>query len=91
MYEWRHRIVLPVVSFAHRGPVGESRPSAAWPLPAGARLWYAVAAREEIGQSFDRLINKLLHPPIESLRSEAENGPPHGLLDAIKRLFQLKD
>ena len=48
-------------------------------------------AREEIDQSFDRLINKLLHPPIESLRNEAENGPPHGLLDAIKRLFQLKD
>ncbi len=48
-------------------------------------------AREEIGQSFDRLINKLLHPPIESLRSEAEKGPPHGLLDALKRLFQLKD
>jgi glutamyl-tRNA reductase len=48
-------------------------------------------ARDEIGQSFDRLVNKLLHPPLESLRSEAENGPPHGLLDALKRLFQLKD
>lgn len=48
-------------------------------------------AKEEIGQSFDRLINKLLHPPIESLRSEAEKGPPHGLMDAVKRLFQLKD
>jgi glutamyl-tRNA reductase len=48
-------------------------------------------ARAEIGQSFERLINKLLHPPLESLRSEAEQGPPHGLLDALKRLFQLKD
>jgi glutamyl-tRNA reductase len=48
-------------------------------------------AREEIGQSFERLINKLLHPPLESLRNEAENGPPHGLLEALKRLFQLKD
>jgi glutamyl-tRNA reductase len=48
-------------------------------------------ARDEISQSFDRLINKLLHPPLESLRSEAEKGPPHGLLDALKRLFQLKD
>ena len=45
----------------------------------------------EIGQSFDRLVNKLLHPPLESLRSEAEKGPPHGLLDALKRLFQLRD
>jgi glutamyl-tRNA reductase len=48
-------------------------------------------ARGEIAQAFDRLVNKLLHPPLESLRSEAENGPPHGLLDALKRLFQLKD
>jgi glutamyl-tRNA reductase len=48
-------------------------------------------AKSEIGQSFDRLINKLLHPPLESLRSEAEKGPPHGLLDALKRLFQLKE
>jgi glutamyl-tRNA reductase len=48
-------------------------------------------ARAEIEQSFERLINKLLHPPLESLRSEAQKGPPHGLLEALKRLFQLKD
>jgi glutamyl-tRNA reductase len=48
-------------------------------------------SRDEIRQSFDRLINKLLHPPLESLRSEAQTGPPHGLMDALKRLFQLKD
>ncbi len=48
-------------------------------------------ARAEIGQSFERLINKLLHPPLESLRSESQQGPPHGLLEALKRLFQLKD
>jgi glutamyl-tRNA reductase len=47
--------------------------------------------QSEIRQSFDRLVNKLLHPPLESLRSEAEQGTPHGLLDALKRLFQLKD
>jgi glutamyl-tRNA reductase len=48
-------------------------------------------SREEVRQSFDRLVNKLLHPPLESLRTAAESGPPHGLLDALKRLFQLKD
>jgi glutamyl-tRNA reductase len=47
--------------------------------------------RSEINQSFDRLINKLLHPPLESLRSESQQGTPHGLLEALKRLFQLKD
>lgn len=48
-------------------------------------------ARKEIAQSFDRLVNKLLHPPLESLRDEARHGPPHGLLDSLKRLFQIKD
>jgi glutamyl-tRNA reductase len=48
-------------------------------------------SRDEIRNSFDRLINKLLHPPLESLRTEAQTGPPHGLMEALKRLFQLKD
>ena len=47
--------------------------------------------RDEIRQAFERLINKLLHPPLESLRSESEQGTPHGLLEALKRLFQLRD
>ena len=42
-------------------------------------------------RSFDRLVNKLLHPPLESLRDESRNGVPRGLLDALARLFQLKD
>jgi glutamyl-tRNA reductase len=49
------------------------------------------AARVEIRQSFDRYAAKLLHPPLASLRSESRAGPPHGLLDALKRLFDLKD
>lgn len=48
-------------------------------------------AKEEIRQSFDRLVNKLLHPPLESLRDESREGVPHGLLDALSRLFQLRD
>ena len=47
--------------------------------------------QEEIRMAFDRLVNKLLHPPLESLRDEAQRGTPHGLLEALKRLFQLKD
>jgi glutamyl-tRNA reductase len=48
-------------------------------------------SRREIMLSFDRLVNKLLHPPLKSLREEAELGAPHGLLEALKRLFHLKD
>ncbi|MEX2140097.1 MAG: glutamyl-tRNA reductase [Pirellulales bacterium] len=48
-------------------------------------------SRAEIEQSFDRYVNKLLHPPLESLRDESRHGAPHGLLEALKRLFHLKD
>ncbi|MDR1385592.1 MAG: glutamyl-tRNA reductase [Planctomycetaceae bacterium] len=50
--------------------------------------------QREVRYAFDRLINKLLHPPLESLRDEAYQ-PHHGvtylLQDAISRLFRLKD
>jgi glutamyl-tRNA reductase len=48
-------------------------------------------AEVEIRQAFDRLVNKLLHTPLESLRGESHKGVPHGLLDALARLFQLRD
>lgn len=48
-------------------------------------------SKAEITQAFDRLINKLLHPPLESLRDEAREGVPHNLLEALKRLFQLRE
>ena len=48
-------------------------------------------AKEEIRRSFDRLVNKLLHPPLASLRDESRDGVPRGLLHALTRLFQLKD
>jgi len=51
----------------------------------------SAADRNEISRAFDRLVNKLLHPPLESLRDEAQQGNSAGLLDALKRLFQLHD
>jgi glutamyl-tRNA reductase len=45
--------------------------------------------RDEIRQAFERYAAKLLHPPLASLRSESRSGPPHGLIDALRRLFQL--
>jgi glutamyl-tRNA reductase len=48
-------------------------------------------SRAEIREAFDRLINKLLHPPLESLRDESRHGIPSALLDALSRLFRLKD
>ena len=48
-------------------------------------------ARQEINQAFERYVNKLLHPPLESLRDESRSGSSHGLIEALKRLFDLKD
>ncbi|MDG2221272.1 MAG: glutamyl-tRNA reductase [Rubripirellula sp.] len=46
-------------------------------------------ARKEIEKSFDRLINKLLHPPLSSLRDDAADGHKRGLVEALRQLFQL--
>jgi glutamyl-tRNA reductase len=43
--------------------------------------------RQGIERTVERIVNKLLHPPLEALRDEARKGTPHGLLEALKRLF----
>lgn len=45
--------------------------------------------RAEIEKMIERMVNKLLHPPLEVLRDESRGGSPHGLLDALKRLFRI--
>lgn len=47
--------------------------------------------RAAIERSIERIVNKLLHPPLETLRAESREGTPHGLLDAIRRLFHLSE
>ena len=47
--------------------------------------------RKEINNSFNRLVNKILHPPLESLKDDTSSGSKHGLLDAIRKLFQIGD
>ncbi|RMG38603.1 MAG: glutamyl-tRNA reductase [Planctomycetota bacterium] len=45
----------------------------------------------QIEQTVQRIVNKLLHPPLETLKTESREGPPHGLLEAIRRLFHIRD
>jgi glutamyl-tRNA reductase len=45
--------------------------------------------RAAIEKTIHRIVNKLLHPPLETLKDEAKAGTPHGLLDAIRHLFHL--
>ena len=47
--------------------------------------------QNEIDITLGRVVNKLLHPPLESLREEVSPEEGSGLLDALKKLFQLKD
>lgn len=46
---------------------------------------------QEIIYAFTRLVNKLLHPPLESLRDEAKQGTHQSLLEALRRLFQIRE
>ena len=45
--------------------------------------------RGEIEVAFHRLTNKLLHPPLASLREESEDSGNQHLFEAIKQLFKL--
>ena len=89
MAELRHRATGPVIR----------RLRDDWQKPKQAELQrlfnklpdLSDESMAEIERSFDRLINKLLHPPLESLRDESQHGMPHGLLDALSRLFKLRD
>ncbi len=45
--------------------------------------------REAIERSVERIVNKLLHPPLTVLKDEAREGTPHSLITALKRLFRL--
>lgn len=89
MAEMRRHAVGPVIERLRQG----------WQKPKGEELERLLKklpdldehARQEIRRSFDRLVNKLLHPPLESLRNESRERVPRGLLDALAKLFRLKD
>ena len=86
--ELHHRAVTPTIRRLQQG----------WSMPKDAeleRLFHKLPqlsdrARQEIQRSFDRLLGKLLHPPLESLREESHDGVPNDLISAIDTLFQLK-
>ncbi len=89
MAELHHRVTGPVIRQLQKG----------WQKPKDdelQRLFNKLPdlddrARAEIRQSFDRLVNKLMHPPLESLRDESRHGIPSALVEALAKLFQLKD
>jgi len=58
------------------------------------RLWQKYPnldpqLKAEIEKSFDRLVAKLLHPPLASIHEHSHTSSPHELLDALRKLFRL--
>ncbi len=89
MADWQHRVTVPTIRRLKQ-QADEIKQTEL------NRLVNKIGAldpeqKAEIERSFDRLVNKLLHPPLESLRDAATQGTPHGLLDALRRLFQIDD
>lgn len=60
-------------------------------LPKLRALGGEPAMQKEIEKSLDRLINKLLHPPLSSLKEDAAEGHQKGLVKALRELFRLGD
>ncbi|WP_182866065.1 glutamyl-tRNA reductase [Stieleria mannarensis] len=60
-------------------------------LPKLHALGGEPAMQKEIEKSLDRLINKLLHPPLSSLKEDAAEGHQKGLVKALRELFRLGD
>jgi glutamyl-tRNA reductase len=47
--------------------------------------------RQQIERSVERIVNKLLHPPLETLKGAAGEQAHYGLLEAIRRLFRIHE
>ena len=55
------------------------------------RLDVTPEQMEQIEVAFHRLTNKILHPPLKSLQADVSSERHGGLIDALKKLFQLGD
>lgn len=45
--------------------------------------------RQQIEATISRIVNKLLHPPLETIKHHSREGTPHTLLETVKQLFGL--
>ncbi len=45
--------------------------------------------KRQIEQTINRIVNKLLHPPLETIKHQSKQGTPHSLLKTVKELFRL--
>lgn len=60
-------------------------------LPKLEALGADEAMTKEVSKTLDRIVNKLLHPPLASLKTDAADGHKRGLVQALRELFSLGD
>ncbi|MEL7264868.1 MAG: glutamyl-tRNA reductase [Planctomycetota bacterium] len=86
-----HRSTGPVIKRL-RQQAGEIR-DAEWQRLRARLTAKGVEASDikAVEKTLDRIVNKLLHPPLASLKEDAAEGHPQGLLAALRQLFRLDD
>ena len=47
--------------------------------------------KQQIELTMSRIVNKLLHPPLETIKHQSREGTPHTLLETVKQLFGLSE
>ena len=89
MADAAHRATAPVITRLRNGMMVPKEAEL-------ARLFNKLpdlddGTRGEIEKFADRLVNKMLHPPLESLRDATQNGQHTSLVEAVRRLFKLDE
>ena len=88
MVDARHRTMGPTIRRL-RESAGKIRDSELSRLM--NRIQVDSGTEEEIEKAFERLVNKILHSPLESLKEESGSQERAALLDSVRRLFRLRD
>jgi glutamyl-tRNA reductase len=91
LHELNHRATGPVIKRLREQAQQIKRDELNRLLPKLEALGGEPAMNKEIEKSLDRLINKLLHPPLSSLKEDAAEGHQKGLVTALRELFRLGD
>ncbi|MCO8121723.1 glutamyl-tRNA reductase [Stieleria sp. TO1_6] len=89
--ELNHRATGPVIKRLHEHAQQIKQEELDRLLPKLQALGGEPAMKKEIEKSLDRLVNKLLHPPLSSLKEDAADGHQKGLVKALRELFRLGD
>lgn len=84
-----HRATGPVIKRLREQTLQIKSDELARLLPKLEALGADEAITKEVDKTLDRMVNKLLHPPLASLKTDAAEGHRRGLVQALRELFRL--